>query len=59
MQESSYSDIICWSTDDVQIKNREAFVEEVLPSFFRHQRMESFVRQLNLYGFRKVHRSDK
>jgi hypothetical protein len=37
-----------------KIHNRQAFIEEVSPKYFRHARITSFVRQLNFYGFKKL-----
>jgi hypothetical protein len=37
-----------------KIHNREAFIKEVSPKYFRHAKITSFVRQLNFYGFQKL-----
>ncbi|XP_052026212.1 heat shock factor protein 3 [Apodemus sylvaticus] len=48
--------VIRWSKDghSFQIVNEETFAKEVLPKYFKHNRLASFIRQLNMYGFRKV-----
>ncbi|XP_003752115.1 heat shock factor protein 3-like [Rattus norvegicus] len=48
--------VIRWSKDghSFQIVNEETFAKEVLPKYFKHNKIASFVRQLNMYGFRKV-----
>jgi len=53
----SYEDpsIVAW-TDEGEgftIKDTERFVASVIPFYFRHGRMTSFQRQLNLYGFKR------
>ncbi|KAI0723874.1 hypothetical protein C8T65DRAFT_691713 [Cerioporus squamosus] len=48
--------LIKWSDagDSFYIFNQERFAREVLGKWFKHQNFSSFVRQLNLYGFRKI-----
>jgi heat shock transcription factor len=36
------------------VYNQEEFSRDVLPSWFKHQNIASFVRQLNMYGFHKI-----
>ncbi|KAJ7789404.1 hypothetical protein B0H14DRAFT_2397539, partial [Mycena olivaceomarginata] len=48
--------LISWSDvgDSFYIYNQEEFSRDVLPSWFKHQNIASFVRQLNMYGFHKI-----
>uniref|UniRef100_A0A8C0H2E5 Heat shock transcription factor 4 n=1 Tax=Chelonoidis abingdonii TaxID=106734 RepID=A0A8C0H2E5_CHEAB len=48
--------LICWSTNGTSfhVFDQGQFAKEVLPKYFKHNNMASFVRQLNMYGFRKV-----
>ncbi|XP_040289133.1 heat shock factor protein 1 isoform X2 [Bufo bufo] len=48
--------LICWSPEgnSFHVFDQGCFAKDVLPKYFKHNNMASFVRQLNMYGFRKV-----
>lgn len=48
--------LIKWMPDgeSFYVDNREQFVHDVLPKYFKHSNFASFVRQLNMYGWHKV-----
>ncbi|TRY98689.1 hypothetical protein DNTS_033436 [Danionella cerebrum] len=50
------NDLICWSQNGCSfiVQDEQRFSKEVLPLYFKHSNMTSFVRQLNMYGFHKV-----
>ncbi|EMD47088.1 heat shock transcription factor, putative [Entamoeba histolytica KU27] len=49
---------ICWSNEfnkkAIMIPDPVEFSKQILPKFFKHSNICSFVRQLNIYGFRKL-----
>ncbi|KPP79814.1 heat shock factor protein 4-like, partial [Scleropages formosus] len=56
VEDPETSHLICWSASGTSfhVFDQGRFAKEVLPKYFKHNNMASFVRQLNMYGFRKV-----
>lgn len=59
--ENEDNSIIRWEPDgkSFRIANHQRFEQEILPKYFRHSRVASIQRQLNLYGFRCAHRGEE
>jgi len=52
--------LITWTEEGSSfvIKNQNLFSRELLPYYYKHSNLSSFVRQLNMYGFHKVLSAD-
>ncbi|VDK39348.1 unnamed protein product [Taenia asiatica] len=53
-------DLIYWdpSGRSFHIRDGNRLAKDVLPMLFKHNNLSSFIRQLNMYGFRKINRAD-
>ncbi|XP_019753500.1 heat shock factor protein isoform X1 [Dendroctonus ponderosae] len=56
VNDSSTDHIISWNEtgNSFIIHNQAQFWYEMLPVYYKHNNMSSFVRQLNMYGFHKI-----
>ena len=55
LDERKFPDVIDWNVEGTAlvIKKPTEFCQKVLPAYFKHNNLTSFVRQLNMYNFHK------
>lgn len=61
VNDTNGEEIIGWNStgDGFIIYDQVKFVTELLPTYFKHNNLSSFIRQLNFYDFHKVANVDK
>lgn len=55
LENENFSNVVHWKENgkSFAIVNFNRFIDEVLPSYYKHKNFASFVRQLNMYDFHK------
>ena len=56
VNDPSCDDLITWDASGASfhVYDQSRFSREILPRYFKHNNFASFIRQLNMYGFRKI-----
>ncbi|KAL4235087.1 stress-responsive transcription factor hsf1 [Mactra antiquata] len=56
VEDSATDELIAWDASGLSfhLYDQVRFAKEILPLYFKHSNIASFIRQLNMYGFRKV-----
>lgn len=60
VSDNNTNSIVSWSDNGTTftVWNAQAFQKQILPQYFKHSNLCSFIRQLNTYGFHKVNCSN-
>jgi len=55
--EFGFEDVVCWQPggNSFKIFQPKRFEDEIMKKYFQRSKYKSFQRQLNIYGFRRVH----
>jgi len=55
LEDNTNSDVVSWNNEGnaLVIKNPTEFAQSILPTYFKHNNINSFIRQLNMYDFHK------
>ncbi|CEF62030.1 Heat shock factor (HSF)-type, DNA-binding domain and Winged helix-turn-helix DNA-binding domain-containing protein [Strongyloides ratti] len=56
VNDTEYNRIIGWSENGSSFLVKEPYImyKKILPLYFKHSNLNSFIRQLNMYGFKKI-----
>ncbi|CAD5123334.1 DgyrCDS11690 [Dimorphilus gyrociliatus] len=56
LDDETTDDMICWdaSGKSFHLLDQNRFAKDILPMYFKTSNIASFIRQLNMYGFKKV-----